>query len=161
MYAPELTIEQIQNKLLNRMAVNQDGCWVWQHAKSKSGYGYWAEGLHKPMWRIHRLMWGITHNESMPRTKQATEVIDHICNNKLCFRPSHLQKISQRENVRRSDKRINSFKGCGCDLASINQIKHYKTSNYGQYYLCKQCGLHVRVSVVDELKAKEINARGL
>lgn len=152
MYPPNLTIEQIQTKLLNRITVNDNGCWVWQGAKSKCGYGYWTEGLHRPMWRIHRLMWALTHNEAMPRTKQAMTVIDHICNNKLCFRPSHLQKISQRENVRRSDKRIKNFTGCNCDIGDMNDVMLYKTTKYGQYYLCKDCGLHVRATTIDKIK---------
>jgi hypothetical protein len=151
MYPPNITIEQIQTKLLNRISIDNNDCWVWQGAKSKSGYGYWTEGLHKPMWRVHRLMWALTHNEAMPRTKRAMIVIDHVCSNKLCFRPSHLQKISQRENVRRSDKRRNNFSGCNCCLVSIDDLKIYKTTKFNRYYRCRNCDKHVNVEVVERI----------
>ena len=140
MFAPPLTIEQLQTKILNR-TVDNSSCWEWSGAKSTAGYGYWSEGLHKPMWRVHRLIWALTHNEPMPRTKQAMTVIDHICNNKLCFRPSHLQKISQRENVRRNPKHDGTHYDYHQPTHDVKEgdLYLYKTTKYGKYYRCRPC----------------------
>ena len=101
MTAPSPTIEDIQTRILSRISVDDNACWNWTGAHNSTGYGYWSEGLHKPSWRIHRLIWALVHNEDMPRSKSAKEVIDHICNNRSCLNPKHLQKITQQQNLRR------------------------------------------------------------
>lgn len=145
MFAPTLTINQIQDKLLKRIDVGNNNCWNWTGAKNKSGYGYWTKGLHQPMWRVHRLMWALTHNESMPRTKKAFVVIDHICNNKLCCNPKHLQKITQSENIKRNPARDGSHIGFHLSTHKVQNgdIKYYpkkhSNGNIFEYPSCLYC----------------------
>lgn len=69
-------------------------CWVWQRAKNWDGYG---------------------HMQHLGRLCRATRVyyerfvgpipeglqLDHLCRNRACVRPSHLEPVTGTENVRR------------------------------------------------------------
>lgn len=70
------------------------GCWEWRGAKDTLGYGQVRWG-HK-LWRAHRLHW-VAVNGPLPKEL----VIDHLCRNIACIRLSHLEPVTQRENVRR------------------------------------------------------------
>lgn len=69
-------------------------CWEWTGASSGRGYGVLrVEG--KNIYS-HRLSYEL-HNGKIPEGNY----IDHICGNKSCVRPSHLQSVTPRENTYR------------------------------------------------------------
>lgn len=74
-----------------------EGCWNWKLKPNAKGYGYYnygaRPGKHK---RAHRLAWEIWKG---PIPDGMT--IDHLCRNRLCVRPSHLEIVSMNENRRR------------------------------------------------------------
>ena len=49
---------------------------------------------------VHRVMWAI-QNGPIPHKKQ----IDHLCGNRLCCNPTHLDLVTHKQNQRRRDKR--------------------------------------------------------
>ena len=69
-----------------------DGCWEWQGAISKRGYGAvrW-EGKTRP---VHRIVWEL---EIGPIPEGM--VIDHLCRNRRCCRLDHLRVTTHRENI--------------------------------------------------------------
>lgn len=68
-------------------------CWVWQLAVS-GGYGMC--GRDGKMWGAHRWYYVQAHGP-VPDGLQ----LDHLCRNRLCVNPDHLEPVSQAENVRR------------------------------------------------------------
>lgn len=72
--------------------VYKDACWVWQGALNKGGYGDFRSackwGLPR---RAHRFAYEIDNDISLGEEKE----IDHICKNRACVRPSHLQVVSK------------------------------------------------------------------
>jgi len=74
------------------------GCWVWQRSTSLQGYGQvWYNGkLH----RAHRLFYEL-HRGPIPEGLQ----IDHVCGNRLCVNPEHLEPVTAIENIWRSRRR--------------------------------------------------------
>lgn len=70
-------------------------CWVWT-ASTRGGYGkFWLDGdLHQ----AHRIsyMWA-------GGTILDGEEVDHLCKNRACVRPDHLEAVSKLENNRRSE----------------------------------------------------------
>lgn len=69
-------------------------CWHWQGAIIKGGYG----GFKTPTGHTlaHRFSYEL-HNGAIPEGLQ----IDHLCRNRACVRPDHLEAVTQRTNILR------------------------------------------------------------
>lgn len=72
------------------------GCWEWQGHRARNGYGkfYDAESGHVVL--AHRAYYE-RHISAIPVGLQ----IDHLCRNRGCVNPEHLEVVEQTENVRR------------------------------------------------------------
>jgi hypothetical protein len=69
-------------------------CLIWPFAKSGSGYGHvWLDGRHQS---VHRVAYELTIGP-IPEGLQ----IDHLCRNRTCFNPRHLEPVAQSVNIRR------------------------------------------------------------
>jgi hypothetical protein len=71
-----------------------DTCWIWTGAKHPAGYGRLMFGGHSTC--AHRLSW-MLHRGALNQDV----TIDHLCHNKLCVNPDHLEPVSRGENARR------------------------------------------------------------
>lgn len=72
-----------------------DGCWEWvgQHHPT-TGYGIFAwDGRG---WMAHRFMYAL-----LVGPIPFGYTIDHLCRNRACVKPEHLEAVTQGENVRR------------------------------------------------------------
>lgn len=77
-----------------------DGCWHWRGAKFKNGYGRIKTvivGQPTVNHLVHRLAY-----ESMRGPVPAGLVLDHLCRNRACVNPAHLEAVSHRVNILRS-----------------------------------------------------------
>lgn len=73
-----------------------DTCWLWTGATSGRGYGdSWRDG--KKI-KAHRLSY-----ELLVGPIPSGLTLDHLCRNILCVNPTHLEPVTQRENVRRGE----------------------------------------------------------
>lgn len=77
-----------------RIERQADGCWFWTGAISNTGYGTYG----KPAALAHRLVYELLV-EPIPEGLQ----IDHLCRNRACVNPSHLEPVSQRTNLARGE----------------------------------------------------------
>lgn len=80
-------------------------CHVWQGGTSGkgngAGRGYGRISLDGKTCATHLIMF--THYYGyIPANKQ----VDHLCNNRLCCNPAHLELVTPKENQRRRVKRI-------------------------------------------------------
>ena len=79
---------------------NEQGCWLWTGASQASGYGHTYIGggrRHARYAMAHRVAYEYWFG-SIPDGKQ----IDHLCRNRACVRPSHLEVVTPRQNILRS-----------------------------------------------------------
>lgn len=71
------------------------GCWVWAGGRSGSGYGaFWIDGKTRP---AHVVMYEICVGP-VPAGLE----LDHVCRNRACCNPDHLEPVTNQVNVWRS-----------------------------------------------------------
>jgi len=72
----------------------QTPCWEWLKGKNRDGYGYLKSDdkfLRAPRFFYEQFIGKIPKNK----------VIDHLCRNRICVNPQHLEIVSVGENIRR------------------------------------------------------------
>lgn len=74
-------------------------CWVWIGARSSKGYGSCRhQGSSR---QAHIVVWEILTGRRLARMRVRRE-LDHLCRNRWCVNPHHLEPVSRGENNRRS-----------------------------------------------------------
>ena len=76
--------------------IAENGCWDWQGAENGTGYGVFYDGNKKCY--AHRYSYSIFKGD-IPIDLQ----IDHLCRNRRCVNPAHLEVVTCKENIRRGD----------------------------------------------------------
>ena len=92
--AEELTREQ---RFWAHVDVSE-GCWAWAGARNSKGYGLYTP-VRRGVFMAHRFAWE-SHVGPIPEGLQ----IDHLCRNRSCVRPDHLEPVTLQENIRRGAK---------------------------------------------------------
>mgnify|MGYP001612908111 CR=1 FL=1 len=75
-----------------RKVAKSDDCWLWTAAVNGNGYG----SVHL---NAHSVAWMLTHGTPTPPGKE----LDHLCRNRRCVRPDHLEAVTQHENLLRGN----------------------------------------------------------
>ena len=110
------------------------GCWTWTGAQS-GGYGYfhWEK-----MRSAHRFAYEVVVG-AVPVSLQ----LDHLCRNRLCVNPAHMEPVTQRENIMRGEglaaqevKRTHCPRGHEYTPENTKVIPSRPTARY-----CRRCHL--------------------
>mgnify|MGYP001608583411 CR=1 FL=1 len=74
-----------------------DGCWDWQASKTPGGYGSFRAADRTVC--AHRFSYELLVGP-IPEGLD----LDHLCRNKGCVNPEHLEPVTRRENMLRAPK---------------------------------------------------------
>lgn len=122
------------------------GCWEWTGWINRGGYGeFFLVGHYR---RAHRFSYLMANGWISPLT------IDHLCRNRGCVNPAHLEQVTIKENIHRgiAPPAINARK-TSCDRG------HSYTSNNTMIYQMKDGNLMRTCRQCDRINAKAKRAR--
>lgn len=80
--------------LLSRCKQLDDGCWLWLYCKTAAGYGQLSYKNKRQF--THRLAYELWRD---PVPTGLT--LDHLCRNRACMNPTHLEAVTQKTNCLR------------------------------------------------------------
>ena len=104
-------------------------CWLWT-ASLSDGYGKFNNGKN---WRAHRYMWLIILRREIPEGL----VLNHLCRNRHCVNPQHLETTTQEGNVRYSSQLVTHCPA-GHEYSEANT--YFATSGGRQpFRMCRAC----------------------
>lgn len=132
-------IYTVKERLLKLIDKNRD-CWVWAGSVSQQGYGRLtiSNNGKKRTRAAHRVSYE-TFIGDIPEGL----TIDHLCRNRKCINPDHLEAVTIGENVRRGNplwKQEMARTHCpyGHEYSEDNTYR-YKTRHGGICRNCKTC----------------------
>lgn len=70
-------------------------CWNWTASKSRKGYGAFWDGANR---QAHRVAYELVRGK-IPTSLQ----IDHLCRNRACMNPAHMELVDSRTNTLRGE----------------------------------------------------------
>jgi nitrate/TMAO reductase-like tetraheme cytochrome c subunit len=107
-----------------------DTCWNWFGSTNEKGYGLFR--FNGKTSKAHRVSYILANGSIDPHL-----VIDHLCKNKKCVNPDHLDLVTQKENV---------IRGLAGKVNNPQSIKthcpnghEYSRIDKNGYRLCGKC----------------------
>lgn len=88
-----LTLSELE-EFISRFELQDNGCLVWTKQTYNGGYG--VTSIRGVLGRTHRLMYSLVMG---PISDDL--VLDHLCLNKACANPAHLEPVSNTTNILR------------------------------------------------------------
>ena len=74
-----------------KVSPQTNGCWLWIGGKQGNGYGNYGAG--GKQYTVHRFLYEVVRGP-VPRGLE----LDHLCRQRNCVRPSHLEAVTPTEN---------------------------------------------------------------
>lgn len=124
----------------NSELVHGTGCWNW---KCSSSAGYGTMKLHdRTITGAHRVAYTVFVGD-IPAGLE----IDHLCRNRLCVNPLHLEPVTRSENHKRKPPRTHCFRGH--EFTEENTIM--RPGRIGR--LCRECNRPTHARAKRRLRA--------
>lgn len=115
----------------SKVELDDSGCWIWTAGTRSTGYGHYWTGERDVSSHRHAY-------EHLVGSIPEGLVIDHLCRNRLCCNPAHMEPVTNRENVRR---------GAAAVVLNTGRCKHGHEMTPENTYVrkdgwtnCRACG---------------------
>lgn len=142
------------DRFASKVALQDDGCIVWIGGKTLGGYGSFSVNTgHSPTLRVMAHRWSYEyHGGHIPQGLD----IDHLCRNRACVNPDHLEPVTRQENIRRAAA-IRTQCPAGHPYDDENTYLHPETD----HRRCRTCMREQDLARRDEKNAKRRAARAI
>jgi hypothetical protein len=122
----------VLDRLMFRTALLVNGCWEWRGARNQKGYGNIRIESYGPAKSAHR----VAYAELVGPIPDGME-IDHLCKNRACINPQHLEAVTRTTNIQRVDQRKSVCKN-GHEMTPAN-TRIYTTKQGYEARKCSAC----------------------
>jgi hypothetical protein len=99
--SPALGDERLPERFWTKVTLTEQGCWTWTASLFRKGYACFAVPLGDGAWkrvRAHRHAYLILVGPVSDGLH-----LDHLCRNRACVNPAHLEPVSPQVNVLRGE----------------------------------------------------------
>lgn len=125
----------IEDRFFSKLPENRrdDDCWEWQGEMLNTGYGVISFGSQRSHTRerrlSHRVSWELLRGPIPDGL-----VIDHLCRNRRCVNPNHLEPVTNLENIQRgpAKQKTHCINGHAFD-----ETNTYRYANGNR--ICRKC----------------------
>lgn len=136
----------IQERFWSKVLVTENplDCWAWTAQTSPDGYGRFQVASASKL--AHRVAFEQV-NGGIPAGLQ----LDHLCRNRACCNPNHLEPVTQRENISRGNSGLPQLSRTHCPASHAYDAVN--TYVYKGSRICKEC-------TRDRVRKRRANMRG-
>lgn len=135
----------VAERILRRISITDSGCWEWQGVRNRDGYGVieirqpgtGRRGGGRAQRAAHRISY-----ETFAGPIPEGLTIDHLCRNRACVNPEHLEPVTQRVNTLRGEglpAQLARQTHCkrGHALSGANLL--WQSAKGRRYRKCREC----------------------
>lgn len=137
--------QRLQSRLLSKCITNRStGCWEWQAARHRQGYGLIKVG--KESWLAHRISAFLFNGFALSRDVH----LCHSCDNPRCINPKHLFEGNHKINAQDREQKGrgkhdlhwgNRSPHARLSVDQVQEIRRKRLAGVSSYRLAKEYGI--------------------
>ncbi len=132
----------LTERIKSRVRLSKNDCWEWQGYLTPTGYGQLSVGSRTDDSRVTVHAHRASYEAFVGKLIDGMH-IDHLCKNRACVNPAHLEQVTPKENIHRSDavyKKAHLITECPKGHKYTESNTYFRTTRAGGVgRQCKTC----------------------